>query len=110
MSTAGSPGGLVPIRVAYDALGIDRSTGTRMLDRGEFPIPVTRVGRLNKIHPDELAAFLAGGGGGSALHAAASTGPFTRPDPAVVAAALATLSAAEAALAAARAVLEATAA
>jgi hypothetical protein len=100
---------LVPIRVAYDALGIDRSTGTRMLDRGEFPIPVTRVGRLNKIHPDELAAFLAGGGGGSALHAAAPTGP-TPEARAQLAAALATLSAAEAALAAARAVLEATAA
>ncbi len=98
--------GLVPIRGAYEALGVDRSVGARMIDRGEFPIHVIRVGRLNKIDPDELESFLAGGGGGSPSTLVAPTGP-TSPR---LAAALAALEAAEVTLAAARAVLEATAA
>ncbi len=91
---------------ACQVLGIARGTGYALLERGEFPVPVERLGRQIKVGRAALDAYVAGlGGGHGSLHPAAPTG--SAADAERMRAALAALDASVLALTAAREVLAA---
>lgn len=50
---------LVSLRVSADALGLSLSAAKALHGRGDYPVPVLRVGRLLKVRSVDLVAYLA---------------------------------------------------
>jgi len=73
---------LLTMSEASDILGISRSTGYRLARRGAFPVPVLRVGRLQRVARHQLNQYLGGGVAG----APGEPTPAADPPPAVTAA------------------------
>jgi excisionase family DNA binding protein len=49
---------VVPAYVAFDLLGIDRTTGYKAIRAGTFPVPAVRIGRLIRIPTAALVRLL----------------------------------------------------
>lgn len=46
------------VPLSFRACGLGRSTGYELLKRGEFPIPVRRIGSRYKVRRCDLLAYL----------------------------------------------------
>lgn len=57
-----APTQTVPLREAAQVLGIDPRTAYRLVARGDFPVPVLRVGTLLKVSRVQLERFIESGG------------------------------------------------